>query len=148
MNIVMTKFFKNDSPDDSDSSSIVIKVESSDDEILSDNHDDQNLSPDKQTIKLVGDTSSKQIYRQFYDDPDSSIKSSIIIDFSRITCPSDEYFHVYNLCDTTQYEIFREINHFLYIKIPHNIRCRVPEIYASSDYFKTLQIEDLGSVSL
>jgi aminoglycoside/choline kinase family phosphotransferase len=75
-------------------------------------------------------------------------KSSIIIDFSRVKDISDEYLHVCDIYDASQYEFYREINRFLYMKIPHCIGCRVPEIYASSDYAKSLQMEDLGSVSL
>lgn len=99
-------------------------------------------------IKLTGDSSFKQIYREYHYTDEYPCETSIIIDFSRIKTISDEYFHVTNLFETSQYELYREINNYLYKRIPHSIGCRVPEIYNTCDHEKTLEIEDLGDESL
>lgn len=122
----------------SDESSYAIQIESS-----------SEYDSDSDSIEIIsGDTSSKIVYRQYHDLNKYNIKSSVIIDFSKLKEISDEYLFISDIYDTTQYELFREINTYLYMKIPHNIGCRVPEIYACSDYTKSLQIEDLGSTDL
>lgn len=132
--------------------SYVIKVESSS-EHNSDNSErnsdnSEHNSDDDDIEKISGDSSSKIIYRQRHDRRSYGVSSSVIIDFSRLGDISDEYLHVSDVYDTSQYEFYREINTFLYMKVPHCIGCRVAEIYGASDYAKSLQMEDLGYVNL
>ncbi len=75
-------------------------------------------------------------------------ESSIIIDLSHSEIPSEEYFSVNKIPKVSQYELYREINRYLYIKIPHTIGCRVPEIYTTDDKHQLLEMEDVGDVSL
>jgi len=140
---IIKKLYGSDNSIDSSShnsseESYVIKVDSS----------SEQDSDDNDIEKISGDSSSKIIYRQYHNTDNYGVRSSVIIDFSRVMYMSDEYFHVCDIYDASQYEFYREINTFLYMKVPHCIGCRVPEIYASSDYAKSLQMEDLGSVSL
>ena len=101
----------------------------------------------EQFTELTGDSSLKQVHRQHHDAGELH-ETTIIIDFSRIKTTSDEYFYVTEPFETTQYELYREINNYLYHKIPHDLHCRVPEIYNVSDHEKLVQVEDLGDISL
>jgi len=100
--------------------------------------------PESEIIKLKGDSSSKKIYRQIYPDD----RTSIIIDFTEVEGQTTEYFFENKVYFATQYELFREINHYLYQNIPHDIGCRVGRIFGTSDFGKSILMEDFGSTAL
>lgn len=86
--------------------------------------------------ELIETSSNKIIYRYF-----GKSNSSIVIDFSKNK--SKEYFGKNKLEGISQYELYREINRYLYIKNKSN-GCSVPEIYTTDDEKYMLEIEDLG----
>jgi len=100
----------------------------------------------KSNIILISKPLNKDVYRRYIDETNIS-NTHIVIDFSKVKRVPTEYFHINGLHRYNQYEIFREINHYLY-KIPNNIKCRVPDIYSTSDRHSLVIMEDCGSTPL
>lgn len=98
----------------------------------------------KPYVKLLGN-SRKDVYRHFNDE-DDIYETSIIMDFSKMKI--DEHFEINTIYKCTQYELFREINNYLFKKIPRDIKCRVPDIYATNDKNLCIEVEDCGPVHL
>ena len=92
----------------------------------------------KPYVKLLGN-SRKNVYRHFNDE-DDIYETSIIMDFSKTKI--DEHFEISKIYKCTQYELFREINNYLFKKIPRDIKCGVPDIYATNDKNLCIEVED------
>jgi hypothetical protein len=97
--------------------------------------------------KLKGDSSLKQIYRQSHDNGNSTL----MIDFTKTTNISDEYFRVNELKSlgiTNQFELYRDIGTFLYTGITHKTGCRVAQPFISNELTRVVVVGDFGDTTL